>query len=111
MPDAAPRGHRRWLIGPAAGARAGPVAFDAVDRIFREESGRVVAGLIRAVGDFDLAEESVQDAFVAALEHWPAEGLPPNPGAWIATTARRKAIDRLRRTKRLTAEDRGAWPC
>ena len=81
---------------------AGPVAFEAVDRIFREASGRVVAGLIRSVGDFDLAEESVQDAFVSALEHWPAEGLPPNPGAWIATTARRKAIDRLRRTKRLT---------
>jgi RNA polymerase sigma-70 factor (ECF subfamily) len=54
------------------------------------------------VGDFDLAEESVQDAFVAALEHWPRDGLPPNPGAWIATAARRRAIDRLRRAKRLT---------
>ncbi len=60
-----------------------------------------MAGLIRAVGDFDLAEESVQDAFVSALEHWPADGIPPNPGAWIATTARRKAIDRLRRAKNL----------
>ena len=57
--------HCRWLN------TTGPVAFDAVDRIFREESGRVIAGLIRAVGDFDLAEESVQDAFVEALEHWP----------------------------------------
>lgn len=85
----------------SAGGRSGPVAFEAIDRIFREESGRVIAGLIRAVGDFDLAEESVQDAFLAALEHWPAEGPPPNPGAWIATTARRKAIDRLRRAKRL----------
>jgi RNA polymerase sigma-70 factor, ECF subfamily len=84
-----------------AGRREGPVAFDAIDRIFRAESGRVIAGLIRAVGDFDLAEESVQDAFVSALEHWPAEGIPPNPGAWIATTARRKAIDRLRRAKTL----------
>jgi RNA polymerase sigma-70 factor (ECF subfamily) len=82
--------------------RPGPPAFDAVDRVFREESGRVVAGLIRATGDFDLAEESVQDAFVTALEHWSAEGLPPNPGAWIATTARRKAIDRLRRSKLLS---------
>jgi len=82
--------------------RPGPPAFDAVDRVFREESGRVVAGLIRATGDFDLAEESVQDAFLTALEHWPVEGMPPNPGAWIATTARRKAIDRLRRSKRLT---------
>ncbi len=81
--------------------RDGPVAFDAVDRVFREESGRVVAGLIRSIGDFDLAEEAVQDAFVSALEHWPADGLPPNPGGWIATTARRKAIDRLRRSQRL----------
>ncbi len=81
--------------------RPGPPAFDAVDRVFREESGRVVAGLIRATGDFDLAEESVQDAFLSALDHWPREGIPPNPGAWIATTARRKAIDRLRRAKRL----------
>jgi len=87
---------------PAGIGRDGPVAFDAVDRIFRGESGRVVAGLIRAIGDFDLAEESVQDAFLAALEHWPAEGLPANPGAWITTTARRRAIDRLRRARRLT---------
>ena len=72
-----------------------------IDHIFREESGRVIAGLIRAVGDFDLAEEFVQDAFVSAIEHWPAEGIPPNPGAWIATTARRKAIDRLRRARNL----------
>ena len=56
--------------------------------------------MIRAVGDIELAEESVQDAFVSAIEHWPSEGLPPNPGAWIATTARRKAIDRLRRARR-----------
>jgi RNA polymerase sigma-70 factor (ECF subfamily) len=82
-------------------ARGGPFAFDAVDRVFREESGRVIAGLIRATNDFDLAEESVQDAFLTALEHWPIEGIPPNPGAWIATTARRKAIDRIRRSKRL----------
>ncbi|MEP7360681.1 MAG: RNA polymerase sigma factor [Chloroflexota bacterium] len=95
-------------LGPGVG-RDGPRAFDAVDRIFREESGRVVAGLIRAVGDIDLAEESVQDAFIAALEHWPRDGLPPNPGAWIATTARNRAIDRLRRAKKLTekAEELG----
>ncbi len=83
-------------------AEPGPAAYDAVDRIFREESGRVVAGLIRAVGDIDLAEESVQDAFIAALEQRPRDGLPPNPGAWIATTARNRAIDRLRRAKKLT---------
>jgi RNA polymerase sigma-70 factor (ECF subfamily) len=83
-------------------AEPGPAAYDAVDRIFREEQGRVVAGLIRVVGDIDLAEESVQEAFIAALEHWPRDGLPPNPGAWIATTARNRAIDRLRRAKRFT---------
>ena len=91
---------RRLLASPLA--EPGPAAYDAVDRIFREESGRVVAGLIRAVGDIDLAEESVQEAFVAALEHWPRDGLPPNPGAWVATTARNRAIDRLRRAKKLT---------
>ncbi len=73
----------------------------AVDRLFREESGRVVATLIRLTGDFDLAEEAVQDAFVIALERWPHDGLPANPGAWITTTARNRAIDRLRRARRL----------
>jgi RNA polymerase sigma-70 factor (ECF subfamily) len=74
---------------------------DVVDRLFREESGRAVATLIRILGDFDLAEEAVQDAFVVALEVWPERGLPSNPGAWIVTTARNRAIDRLRRRKRL----------
>ncbi|MEO7665085.1 MAG: sigma-70 family RNA polymerase sigma factor, partial [Candidatus Limnocylindrales bacterium] len=69
--------------------------------MFREESGRVVAALIRSVRDFELAEEAVQDAFVTALEHWPRDGLPANPGAWITTTARNRAIDRLRRARRL----------
>jgi RNA polymerase sigma-70 factor (ECF subfamily) len=73
----------------------------AVDRLFREESGRAVATLIRLTGDFDLAEEAVQDAFVIALERWPRDGLPANPGAWITTTARNRAIDRLRRAQRL----------
>ena len=59
-----------------------------VDRLFRRESGRAVATLIRVLGDFDLAEEAVQEAWVVALERWPAEGLPRNPGAWITTTAR-----------------------
>ena len=70
---------------------------EVVDRLFRRESGRAVATLIRAIGDFDLAEEAVQDAFVTALERWPADGVPDNPGAWITTTARNRAIDRLRR--------------
>ena len=76
-------------------------AHEVVDRLFREESGRAVATLIRVLGDFDLAEEAVQDAFARALEVWPAEGVPRNPGAWITTTARNRAIDRIRRRRRL----------
>ena len=74
-------------------------AVDATDleRIFREESGRVVATLVRLFGDIDLAEEMAQEAFLVASERWPATGLPPNPGGWITTTARNRAIDRLRR--------------
>ncbi len=68
--------------------------------MFREEAGRLTAALVKSFGDFDLAEECVQDALVAALEHWPQEGVPDNPGAWLMTTARRKGIDRLRREKR-----------
>jgi RNA polymerase sigma-70 factor (ECF subfamily) len=69
----------------------------AVERVFREQSGLVLAGLIRSLRDFDLAEEAFQDALVVALEHWPVHGAPDNAAAWITTTARRKAIDRLRR--------------
>ena len=68
--------------------------------VFRDEAGRLTAALVRSLGDFDLAEECVQDALVAALEHWPHDGVPGNPGAWLMTTARRKGIDRLRREKR-----------
>jgi RNA polymerase sigma-70 factor (ECF subfamily) len=64
---------------------------------FRAEFGRVVATLVRLFGDIDLAEEAVQEAFVVALQRWPAAGVPPNPGGWIVTTARHLAIDRLRR--------------
>jgi len=74
----------------------------AAEEAFRRESGRALAGLIRVLGDFDLAEDAVQDAFVAALEHWPRDGIPENPGAWITTTARRRAIDRLRRARVLS---------
>ncbi|HET9345493.1 MAG TPA: RNA polymerase sigma factor [Candidatus Limnocylindrales bacterium] len=76
-----------------------------VDRLFREESGRAVATLIRVLGDFDLAEEAVQEAFVTALETWPDRGVPDNPAAWITTTARNRAIDRLRRRRRLAAKE------
>jgi RNA polymerase sigma-70 factor (ECF subfamily) len=68
-----------------------------LERIFREESGKVVATLVRLFGDIDIAEEMVQEAFVIATERWPEIGLPPNPGGWITTTARNRAIDRLRR--------------
>ena len=76
-----------------------------MDRLFREEAGRAVATLIRVLGDFDLAEEAVQEAFVVALERWPVHGVPDNPGAWITTTARNKAIDRLRRARRLVEKE------
>ena len=68
-----------------------------MDLLFRREAGRAVAALIRATGSFDLAEEAVQDAFEQALRTWPERGVPNNPGAWIVTTARNRAIDRLRR--------------
>jgi RNA polymerase sigma-70 factor (ECF subfamily) len=74
-------------------------AHDVVDRLFRAESGRAVATLIRVLGDFDLAEEAVQEAFAKALEIWPERGIPDNPGAWITTTARNAAIDRIRRRR------------
>jgi RNA polymerase sigma-70 factor (ECF subfamily) len=72
----------------------------ALESVFREESGRVLASLIREVGDFDLAEDVFQDAMAAALETWPVRGVPPNPGAWLTLTARRRAIDRVRREAR-----------
>ena len=72
-----------------------------VERTFRDESGRALATLIRLLGgDFDVAEEAVADAFVAALETWPRDGIPANPGAWITTTSRNRALDRVRRARR-----------
>jgi RNA polymerase sigma-70 factor (ECF subfamily) len=68
-----------------------------VEGVFRREYGRCVATLIRFLGDIDAAEEAVQDAFTVAVARWPSDGQPPNPGAWIVTTARNRAIDRLRR--------------
>ncbi|GAA1928647.1 RNA polymerase sigma factor [Streptantibioticus ferralitis] len=72
-------------------------SHDDIESVFRGEYGRCVATLIRLFGDIDVAEEAVQDAFAVALARWPQTGLPPNPGAWITTTARNRAIDRLRR--------------
>ena len=68
-----------------------------IERVFREQYGRVVAVLVRALGDFDLAEEAVQEAFVEAVRRWPVSGPPPSPAGWIITTARNRAVDRLRR--------------
>jgi RNA polymerase sigma-70 factor (ECF subfamily) len=70
-----------------------------VERVFREEWGSAVAILTRVLGDLELAEDAVQDAFATALERWPRDGVPRTPGAWIVTTARNRAIDRLRREK------------
>src|SRR5829696_3521734 len=69
----------------------------AIERVFRTEYGRSVAVLVRAFGDIDLAEEVVQDAFAEAVRRWPVSGAPPSPAGWIITTARNRAIDRLRR--------------
>jgi len=69
----------------------------AIERVFREEYGRAVAVLVRVFGDIDLAEESVQEAFAVAVQRWPSAGMPPSPAGWIITTARNRAIDRLRR--------------
>jgi RNA polymerase sigma-70 factor (ECF subfamily) len=77
---------------------------EVVDRIYRDDSRRVLATLIRLLGDFDLAEEALHDAFVAAIERWPGEGVPANPRAWLVSAGRFKAIDQLRR--RATFDDR-----
>lgn len=68
-----------------------------VEQVFRESYGRAVAVLVRLLGDIDAAEEAVQDAFLTALSRWPADGIPPSPPGWIVTTARNRAIDRVRR--------------
>jgi RNA polymerase sigma-70 factor, ECF subfamily len=74
-----------------------PVAHAEIERVFREEYGRVVAVLVRVFGNIDIAEEAVQDAFATAVVYWPERGVPPAPAGWIITTARNRAIDRLRR--------------
>jgi len=79
-------------------------ADEEITRIFRQESGRAVASLVRRFGDIDLAEEAVQEAFLEAIRRWPSAGPPPSPAGWIITTARNRAIDRLRRES--SREDR-----
>jgi RNA polymerase sigma-70 factor (ECF subfamily) len=82
--------------GEPDGGRRAPETAD-IERVFREEYGRTVAVLVGQFGDIDAAEEAVQDAFTVALQRWPSNGPPPNPAAWIITTARNRAIDRFRR--------------
>jgi RNA polymerase sigma-70 factor, ECF subfamily len=79
---------------------AAQLAKEAVDAIYRAESRRILATLIRLLGDFDLAEEALHDAFIAAVEQWPADGVPANPRAWLVSAGRFKAIDRIRRRAR-----------
>src|SRR6516165_6548379 len=72
-------------------------ASTAIDSVYRSDWGRIVATLIRLVGDFDVAEEAAQEAFAAAVNQWPVSGIPESPRTWIIQTARHKAIDRIRR--------------
>src|SRR3954471_22278781 len=81
----------------------GEEARKAVDTAYRAESRRVFATLVRLLGDFDVAEEALHDAFRAALEQWPIEGVPANPRAWLVSTGRFKAIDGIRRQSRFDA--------
>ncbi|MFB7251595.1 RNA polymerase sigma factor [Microbacterium sp. NPDC056234] len=90
--------------------RSGMVDVDhAISRTHREEWTLIVAGLVRRYGDLDIAEETAAEAFATAVERWPVDGVPPNPGAWITTTAHRKAIDRLRREARRDDKQREAF--
>ncbi len=77
-----------------------------LDRVFRDQWGRVLAALIGFLGDFDLAEEAAQEAFAIAAERWPVDGVPGNPGAWLVSTGRNRAVDRLRRDRVLAAKTR-----
>ena len=83
-------------------------AGEAISRAHHEEWARVVAGLARRFGDLDIAEEAAAEAFATAVERWPADGVPPNPGGWLTTTATRKAIDRIRRESKRDDKHREA---
>lgn len=92
---------------PVTGGPGAAIAEE-ISAIVRAEHGRIVATLIRRLGDIDLAEDAVAEALVTALERWPAEGIPPNPGAWLTTTARNKAIDQIRREGKREAKHEAA---
>ncbi|HEY2793389.1 MAG TPA: sigma factor, partial [Micromonosporaceae bacterium] len=82
---------------------------EVITRVHRQEWARVVAALARRFGDLDIAEEAAAEAFAAAVERWPVDGIPPNPGGWLTTTAGRKAIDRIRREARRDDKHREAY--
>ena len=86
-----------------------PAADAAITQVFREEAGRLTASLVRMLGDFDQAEDLVQDALLAALEHWPREGIPARPGAWLLTAARRKVGNRAPGSAQPRAGWRSPW--
>ena len=81
----------------------------AIERIYREEYGRIVASLVRRFGDIDIAEEAAGEALLAAVEKWPVDGVPPNPGGWLTTTAGNRAIDRIRRESHRDAKHQAAY--
>jgi RNA polymerase sigma-70 factor (ECF subfamily) len=83
-------------------------AGDAIERIYREEYGRIVASLVRRFGDIDIAEEAAGEALLVAVERWPADGVPPNPGGWLTTTAANRAIDKIRRESHRDAKHQAA---
>lgn len=91
---------------PDRSASAGAAVSAAIEALFRAEHGRVLAIVVRLVKDFALAEDAVQDAFIAAMQQWPADGMPANPVAWLVSCARFKAIDQLRRRTRLAESQR-----
>jgi RNA polymerase sigma-70 factor (ECF subfamily) len=95
-----------WCSRPRSSAASLEGALAILEQVFRDEWGRVLAGLIGFLGDFDLAEEAAQEAFAIAAARWPREGTPDNPRAWLVTTARNRAIDRIRRDRTLAAKAR-----
>src|SRR5258707_7851500 len=102
-PSSGSSGHP-MTVGPSRSVRSSSTraeAHRAIEAIWRIESARLIAGLARVVGDIGTAEELAQDALVAALEQWPAEGVPERPGAWLMGTAKHRAIDLIRRRKML----------
>ena len=107
-PAAGPSAGRASPADPAGVDAAGPGFTELVGRVFREESGQVLAVLIGALRDFDLAEDALQEAGLVALERWPRDGIPDRPGAWLLTTARRRAIDRIRREGKRQDKQRAA---